>query len=66
MPIKKKAKKFVPFAGDPARDRPTKKETREEIGAIRKSGIPDVPFEKGQMKNWMNTPKVAKRTAKST
>jgi hypothetical protein len=62
MPEKKK---FVPFAGDPKRDRPNKKQTRDEINAIRKSGIPDVPVEKHRLSNWVNTPKVAKRTSKS-
>lgn len=34
-----KPKPFVPFAGDPKKDRPTAKQTREEIDAIRNSNI---------------------------
>jgi hypothetical protein len=52
-----KPKPFVPFSGDPKRDRPNKKQTREEIDAIRKSGIPDSGRD-----NWMNNPKVAARS----
>jgi hypothetical protein len=62
---KPKAKPFVPFAGDPKADRPTAPETRDEINAIRNSGFPDVPVENGVQKNWMNTPKVARRTKDS-
>ena len=56
---KKKAAPFVPFAGDPKADRPTKQQTKDEINAIRKSGISD-----STNGNWMNNPKVAARTSK--
>jgi hypothetical protein len=36
--VRKKAPGFIAFAGDPKKDRPTKKETRDEINAIRKYG----------------------------
>jgi|SRR6266850_1540693 len=51
---KQKPKSFAPFAGDPKKDRPTKKQTREEINAIRKSGV-------GEGGRWRNDPKVATR-----
>lgn len=33
--------KFVPFGGDPAKDRPTAQESKDEINAIRKFGQTD-------------------------
>lgn len=39
--VKKKAPGFVAFAGDPKKDRPNVKETRDEINAIRKYGKTD-------------------------
>lgn len=56
---KAKGTPFVPFAGDPKANRPTKKQTKDEINAIRKSGLPD-----STESNWMNDPKVAARTSK--
>ncbi len=48
---------FVPFAGDPPQNRPNKQQTKDEIDAIRGSGLPD-----STESNWMNDPKVAART----
>jgi hypothetical protein len=53
----KKVVPFVPFAGDPKANRPTKQQTKDEINAIRNSGVSD-----STEGNWMNNPKVAKRT----
>jgi hypothetical protein len=54
---KSRQKPFVPFAGDPASQRPNKQQTKDEINAIRGSGLPD-----STESNWMNDSKVAART----
>ncbi len=54
-------KKFVPFATVPKEERPTKKQGKDEIKSMRSLRIPDSGHE-----NWMNNPKVAKRTTKTS
>ena len=51
-------KKFMPFASVPKKDRPTRKQGRDEIKSMRKLRIPDSGRE-----NWMNNPKVARRSS---
>lgn len=53
----KKAAPLVPFASVPASERPTRQQGKDEIQSMRALRLPDSGRE-----NWMNNPKVAKRT----
>lgn len=47
---KSRKKKFVPFGGEPRKDRPSVKESRDEINAIRKYSNSDKYHQKSDGK----------------